>query len=104
MGLALSLSSAARWSPGGGDVRVSKRLYRVYLWRMPGAMRLAEQVWAPDSEAALYQVMRAKRVSYSPYACVVPDNERLPIVDYQHVRCSLEADGLSSQAAWNGVR
>jgi hypothetical protein len=78
--------------------------YRVYLWRMPGATRLVGEVWASSDEAALYQVMRAKRVSYSPYACVVPDNERLPIVDYQHVRCSLEADGRSSQAARNGVR
>jgi hypothetical protein len=82
----------------------SMRCYCVYLWRMPGATRLVGEVHASSGEAALYQVMRMKRVSYSPYACVVPDNERLPIVDYQHVRCSLEAGARSSQAARDGVR
>jgi hypothetical protein len=85
----------------------SKRLYRVYLWRMPGAMRVVEEVWAPSGMAALYQAMRARGVAYSPAAHVVPDNDRLPIEDYEHVRCTLDAAGHSGQAgraARNGVR
>ena len=83
----------------------SKHMYRVYLWRMPGAVRVVEEVRASSGMAALYQAMRARRVAYSPEAYVVPDNDRLSIEDYQHVRCTLE--GHSSQAGHkvgNGVR
>jgi len=85
----------------------SKHLYRVYLWRMPGAVRVVEEVRASSGMAALYQTMRARRVAYSPSAYVVPDNDRLPIEDYEHVRCTLDADARSGQAgrvARNGVR
>lgn len=77
---------------------VLKRLYRVYLWRMPGAVRVVEEVRAASGMAALYQAMRARRVAYSPAAYVVPDNDRLPIEDYQQVRCTLDAAGHSGQA------
>ena len=86
---------------------VSKRLYRVYLWRMPGAVRVVEEVWASSGRVALYQAMQRRRVAYSPSAYVVPDNDRLPIEDYEHVRCTLDADARSGQAgrsARNGVR
>jgi hypothetical protein len=85
----------------------SKHLYRVYLWRMPGAVRVVEEVRTSSGMAALYQAMRARRVAYSPAAYVVPDNDRLPIEDYEHVRCTLDASGHSNQAgrsARNGVR
>jgi hypothetical protein len=69
------------------------RLYRVYLWRAQGAARLVVEVRASDSEAALQAVMRARNIPYVFAACVVPDNDRLPIADYQHVRCSLARPG-----------
>jgi hypothetical protein len=69
------------------------RLYRVYLWRAQGAARLVVEVRAPGSEAALQAVMQARNIPYVFAACVVPDNDRLPIADYQHVRCSLARPG-----------
>jgi hypothetical protein len=72
------------------------RLYRVYLWRVPSAARQVIEVRASGSEAALQAVMQARNIPYVFAACVVPDNNRLPIADYQHVRCSLARPGEHS--------
>jgi len=72
------------------------RLYRVYLWRAQGAARLVVEVRASGSEAALQAVMQARNIPYVFAAYVVPDNDRLPIADYQHVRCSVARPGEHS--------